>query len=333
MSVNASEYHCPPDPKADLKMLGDEFAKFIYTDLEEEIDGGPPAQQQLPASVQQARPPAAAGAAATAADLPPFGQLEHAAHPVPHAVFNDEEDDPRAPQMRIGQRPAGHGQRQRRLDAEAANGPYWDPGQPLLPAPLVRDAIPAENLRGQRRNEYQQRRAVDEGELVNYNQLAYRRDRAAARNARDPNHEEAIMDPGLVELDAMMATLSFSNNWISDSAWQYYAVKYNSMRERELVQCPVGKDLVKYLANREKDRKRSQSNPQCMRNNLNRCYQKEQIDQEALHNVLRTGFLKERGRGRGALNGRTGRRNKNFHNSLKPLPLQTCYCTNDPTHM
>jgi hypothetical protein len=78
--------------------------------------------------------------------------------------------------MRLGQRPTGQGQRQRRIDAEAANGPYWDPRQPLPPAPLVWDAIPAENLRGQRRNEYQRRRAVEEEQLVNYNQLANRRD-------------------------------------------------------------------------------------------------------------------------------------------------------------
>jgi hypothetical protein len=49
MYVDALEYHCPPDPKANLKMLGDEFAEFIDTDLEEEIEAGPPAQQQLPA--------------------------------------------------------------------------------------------------------------------------------------------------------------------------------------------------------------------------------------------------------------------------------------------
>jgi hypothetical protein len=173
MYVDALEYHCPPGPKADLKMLGDKFAEFIETDLEEEIAAGPPAQQQLPAGVQQAQLPAAAAAAA---DPPPFGQLEHAAHPVPHAVFNNEENAPRAPQMRLGQRPTSQGQRQRRLDAEAANGPYWNPGQPLPPAPLVRDAIPAENVRRQRSNEYQRRRAVEEEQLVNYNQLANRRD-------------------------------------------------------------------------------------------------------------------------------------------------------------
>jgi hypothetical protein len=49
MYVDALEHHCPPDPKADLKMLGDEFAEFIDSDLDEEIDAGPPAPQQLPA--------------------------------------------------------------------------------------------------------------------------------------------------------------------------------------------------------------------------------------------------------------------------------------------
>jgi hypothetical protein len=137
MYVDALEHHCPPDPKANLKMLGDEFAEFIDTDFEEEIATGPPAPQQWPAGARQAPPPAVAGAAAAAADPPPFGQLEPAAHPVPQAVFNDEEDAPCAPQMRLGQRPAGQGRRQRRMDAKAANGQYWDPRQPLPPAPLV----------------------------------------------------------------------------------------------------------------------------------------------------------------------------------------------------
>jgi hypothetical protein len=118
-----------------------------------------------------------------------------------------------------------------------------------------------------------------------------------------------MMDPGAVELEAMMATLSLSDHWISDSAWKYYAEKYNAMTERELVQCPVRKDLVKYLANTEKDRERSQSNPQCMRNDLEWYFKKEQIDQEALHNVLRTGLSKERRRGQGSLTGQSGRRN------------------------
>jgi hypothetical protein len=173
LDVDALEHHCPPDPKANLKMLGNKFAEFIDTDLEEEIDAGPPAQQQLPAGIPQAPPPAATGAAAATADPPPFGQLEHAAHPVPQAVFNDEEDAPHAPQMQLGQTPVGRGQRQRRMDAEAANGPYWDPGQPLPPAPLVGYAVPAENLRGQRCDKNQR---PEQGELVHYNQLANRSD-------------------------------------------------------------------------------------------------------------------------------------------------------------
>jgi hypothetical protein len=323
MYVDALEHHCPPDPKADLKMLGDEFAEFIDTDLEEEIDAGTPAQQQLPDGVRQAPPPAASCAAAAAADPPPFGQSEHAAHPVPQAVFNDEEDAPCAPQMRLGQRPAGRGQRQRRMDAEAANGQYWDPQQPLPPPPLVRDAVPAENLRGQGRDEYQRRRAVEEGQLVHYNQAVDRRDRAAARNARDPDHDVAMMDAGPVELETMMATLSLShNNWVNESAWQYYAEKYNAEREvgpvsefhqeKEPVKCPVGQDLVKYLANREKDCERSQSNPQCMRNNLLWCRRQESVDQEYIHNVLQTGLSKGGGgggRGRGSLHGQSGRTN------------------------
>jgi hypothetical protein len=127
---------------------------------------------------------------------------------------------------------------------------------------------------------------VEEEQLVNYIQLANRRDRAAARNARDPDHDEAMRDPGPVQLEAMMATLSLSQHWISDSAWKYYAEKYNYLKE--------------------KDRERSQSNSQCMRNDLQWCFKKEQIDQEPLHNVLRTGLPKERGRGRASL---TGRRN------------------------
>jgi hypothetical protein len=39
------------------------------------------------------------------------------------------------------------------MDAEAANGQYWDLRQPLPPAPLVRDAVAAENLHGQRLEE------------------------------------------------------------------------------------------------------------------------------------------------------------------------------------
>jgi hypothetical protein len=41
-----------------------------------------------------------------------------------------------------------------------------------------------------------------------------------------------MMDAGPVELEAMMATLSLSNdNCVDDPAWQYYAEKYNSKRK------------------------------------------------------------------------------------------------------
>jgi hypothetical protein len=48
----------------------------------------------------------------------------------------------------------------------------------------------------------------------------------------DPDQEEAMRDPGPVELEAMMATLSLSrNDRRSNSAWQYYAEKYNYLKE------------------------------------------------------------------------------------------------------
>jgi hypothetical protein len=204
--------------------------------------------------------------------------------------------------MRLGQRQAGRGRRQRRMDAEAANGQYWDLRQPLPPAPLVRDALAAENLHGQRREEYERRRAIEEGQLVNYNQADNRRDRAAARNARDPDQEEIMQDPGPANQEAMLATISISDdNWVvlETPPWcRYYAVKYNAEMETEPVYCPMGQDLVKYLANRERDRERSQSNPLPKRNNLEWCRQREDLDQEHIHNVLRTGLSKEGGRGR-----------------------------------
>jgi hypothetical protein len=92
-----------------------------------------------------------------------------------------------------------------------------------------------------------------------------------------------MRDPGPVELEAKMATLSLSKNWISDSAWQYYARKFNCLKED--------------------NRERSQSISKVMRDDAQWCFKKEQIDQEALHGVLRTGLLKERGRGRGSLTG------------------------------
>jgi hypothetical protein len=48
--LDALEHHCTPDPKADLKMFGNEFAEFIDTDLEEEIAARPPGFRQAPPS-------------------------------------------------------------------------------------------------------------------------------------------------------------------------------------------------------------------------------------------------------------------------------------------
>jgi hypothetical protein len=153
---------------------------------------------------------------------------------------------------------------------------------------------------------------VEEGQLVNYNKAADRRDQAAAQNAREPDHDEAMMDPGPENLEAMIATISPSdNNWVvfDTPPWRYYAEKYNAEREIEPAQCQVGQDLVKYLANRERDCQRSQSNPLCKRKNLIWCRQREDLDQQYIHNVLRTGLSKEGGRGRSSLHGQSGRWN------------------------
>jgi hypothetical protein len=194
------------------------------------------------------------------------------------------------------------------MDAEAANGHYWVLGQLPPLAPLVCDAVAAENLRGQRREEYERRRAVKEGQLVNYNQAANRQDRAVARDARDPNWDDIMQDPGPINLDAMIAAVDLSSKkwkvqagpenlkamiasislpgdkwdvldvppWVhfadeheakvavdifSVGPWRYFCEKYNAEKEIKPVHCPVGWDLVKYLAGRERDCECSQSNP------------------------------------------------------------------------
>jgi hypothetical protein len=86
-----------------------------------------------------------------------------------------------------------------------------------------------------------------------------------------------MRDPGTVELKAMVARLSLFKNWISDSAWQYYAKRYNQLKDD------------------------SQSIPKVMRNEERWCFKKVQIDQETLW----TGRSKERGRGRESLHGYT----------------------------
>jgi hypothetical protein len=78
-----------------------------------------------------------------------------------------------------------------------------------------------------------------------------------------------MSNQGPVELKALMATLSLSKNWISDSAWQYYAKNYNQLKED--------------------DRERSQSISKVMRDNKQWCYKKEHITQKA----LQTGFSEE----------------------------------------
>jgi hypothetical protein len=168
-------------------------------------------------------------------------------------------------------------------------------------------------------NEHERRRAVKEGQLVNYNQAANRRDRTAARNARDPDREDIMQDPGPVNLEAMIATISITEDkwdvldvppWkyyadkynaevsadiFSIGPWKYYADKYKADMEVEPVHCPVGWDLVKCLAKRERDRERSQSNPLGQRSDLEWCRQREDLDQEYIHNILRTGLSKEGG--------------------------------------
>jgi hypothetical protein len=106
-----------------------------------------------------------------------------------------------------------------------------------------------------------------------------------------------------------MSTTKVSDEIFSVGPWKYYAEKYNTDREVEPVHCPVGWDLVKYLARRERDRERSQSNPLRPRGDLEWYHQREELDQKYIHNVLRTGLSKERGRGRDCLHGQSGRRN------------------------
>jgi hypothetical protein len=91
--------------------------------------------------------------------------------------------------------------------------------------------------------------------------------------------------------------------------WRYFCEKYSADNEAPPVHCPTGQELAKYLAGHEKDRERSQSNPLRRRGDLEWCRQREDLDQQAIHKVLRTGLSKERGRGRGSVHGQSGRRN------------------------
>jgi hypothetical protein len=58
MYLDALEHHCPPDPKADLTMLVDEFAEFIDSNLDEEIDAGLPASNSCRLASYRLRPQA-----------------------------------------------------------------------------------------------------------------------------------------------------------------------------------------------------------------------------------------------------------------------------------
>jgi hypothetical protein len=223
-------------------------------------------------------------------------------------------------------------------------------GSLFPPSPLVRAAVAAENLCGQRWEEYERRRAFEEGQLVNYNQAANRQDRAAAREARDPDRGDIMEDPGPVNLEAMIAAIDRSsekwkvqsgpvnlkakiasisypgNKWdvldvppwvhfadeheakmaadiFTVGPWRYFWEKYNAENEIWPVHCPVGWDLVKYLAGGKRDCERSQSNPLRGRGDLEWCPPREDLDQQAIYKVLRTGLSKERGRGRGSLHG------------------------------
>jgi hypothetical protein len=151
--------------------------------------------------------------------------------------------------------------------------------------------------------------------------------------AVDLSSEKWKVQAGPVNLKVMIASISLPGNkwhvldvppWVhfadeheakvaadifSVGPWRYLCEKYNAETEIEPVHCPVGWDLVKYLAGRERDRERSQSNPLRRWGDLEWCRQREDLDQQAIHEVLRTGLSKERGRGRGSLHGQSGRRN------------------------
>jgi hypothetical protein len=80
-----------------------------------------------------------------------------------------------------------------------------------------------------------------------------------------------------------MTTISLSTDWVDDSAWKYYAEKYNFMRKtgsnsepRENWSNASSDTISSSTWKVEKDRERSQSNPHCMRNDLVWCYRKDQ---------------------------------------------------------
>jgi hypothetical protein len=104
--------------------------------------------------------------------------------------------------------------------------------------------------------------------------------------------------------------------------WHYFCAKYSADKlaadeaQRELVRnvhCATGEELAKYLADPEIDRERSQSQPLRRLGDLEWCRRREDLDQQAIHEVLLTGLSKERGRGRGSLHGQSAVGIKNLH--------------------
>jgi hypothetical protein len=132
-----------------------------------------------------------------------------------------------------------------------------------------------------------------------------------------PNDDwEALEWPPWVEFSGIQVQAA-AKEFLADP-WHYFCAKYSAEKliadeaQRKLVRsmhCPTGEELAKYLADREIDRERSQSQPLRRRGDLEWCRRREDLDQQAIHEVLRTGLSKERGRGRGSLHGQSGRRN------------------------
>jgi hypothetical protein len=132
-----------------------------------------------------------------------------------------------------------------------------------------------------------------------------------------PNDDwETLEWPPWVEFSGIQVQAAADE--FSADPWRYFCTKYSAEKliadeaQLELVRsrhCPTGEELAKYLANREIDRERSQSQPLRRRGDLEWCRRREDLDQQAIHEVLRTGLSKERGRGRGSLHGQSGRRN------------------------
>ena len=130
---------------------------------------------------------------------------------------------------------------------------------------------------------------------------------------------ESLKWPPWVEFSGI-AMQNAADEFLADP-WDYFLTKYNAdklvadearlreIREENVQQVVRSGELALYHMNREIDRERSQSQPLHRRGDLEWCRRQEDLDQRAIHEVLRTGLSKERGRGRGSLCGQSGRRN------------------------